>query len=115
MSNLLTFKSLELDDKSLFDTFLSCYSQEISELNFTNLFIWKNYYKIRWTEYEGILVICGEKDGLSFLFQPVFRDINKDVAWKILRLMNDTGLSFQRVDQKFVSLFKNNVRYVINP
>ncbi|KKM76439.1 hypothetical protein LCGC14_1380150, partial [marine sediment metagenome] len=37
-------KSIEIPDKPTFDTYLNKFPPNISELTFSNLFIWKNYY-----------------------------------------------------------------------
>jgi len=50
-------KSLELSDKPLFDKYLYKFPPNISELTFSNLFIWKDYYNHLFLEWENHLLI----------------------------------------------------------
>jgi hypothetical protein len=59
-----------LAQKTLFD---KCFSQrryENSHLNFTNLFMWRNIYSIKWAEQNGCLLIKAGEDGQEFMLQP---------------------------------------------
>ncbi len=51
-----SFKKIELEDKELFDEFFKG-DLENSEANFTNLYMWKDYYDTRFTLDNGFLVI----------------------------------------------------------
>ncbi len=55
--NLEGAKEIELSDKPLFDKYFEKFSPEISELTFTNLFIWRKYYDFLFTEIEKHLLI----------------------------------------------------------
>ncbi len=48
---------IEIMDKGLFDEFLKKYPPEISEMTFTNLFIWRDYYNYLYMEYNNHLLI----------------------------------------------------------
>ena len=50
------FKPIELTDKHEIQPILEQYQPETSELTFTNLFIWRNYYGIRWSRYQDWLL-----------------------------------------------------------
>ncbi|MEJ2250017.1 MAG: phosphatidylglycerol lysyltransferase domain-containing protein [Candidatus Lokiarchaeota archaeon] len=76
-------KPIELSDKPIFTNFLKKNPPEISELNFTNLFIWRNYYDLIFLEYNNHLIlfsktylkkwdspITGKDDTLMF-FPPI--------------------------------------------
>ena len=66
------FKPLELKDKKVFDRFLSEEYPEISELTFTNLFMWRHKYCPLWAEVKGCLLITLTPDHeTSFGLQPV--------------------------------------------
>lgn len=45
----MDFSEITLRDKPLFDEYLARHSTQISELTFTNIFAWRNYYKFRYT------------------------------------------------------------------
>ncbi len=43
------FKPLGLEDREIFQRILWDYQPETSELTFTNLFIWKDFYNFIWS------------------------------------------------------------------
>ncbi|MBP2663879.1 MAG: hypothetical protein H6Q71_1827 [Firmicutes bacterium] len=56
--------------KALFD---QCFRQrryENAHYNFTNLFMWRNLYSIKWAEIDGYLVIKAGRDEKQFMLQP---------------------------------------------
>jgi hypothetical protein len=66
------FKDLQLEDKERFDYFLESDPPRISELTFTNLFMWRFKYRPRWAEYDDcLLIILHGSDGQPFGLQPV--------------------------------------------
>ena len=72
------YKPLTLDDKPLFDHILKIYQPVISELTFTNLFVWRNYYRPIWRkEVKSILIIMRPKGKTPFGF-PVIGECNED-------------------------------------
>jgi len=50
-------KKIEITDKPLFDSYFVKYKPQISELTFTNLFMWRNYYDFLFTELNDHLII----------------------------------------------------------
>jgi hypothetical protein len=57
----LNFELLSIKHQELIDSFLKNNPPEISELTFTNLFIWRHYYQFQ---------ICIQRDLLTLLAQP---------------------------------------------
>jgi hypothetical protein len=51
------FKPIEIQDKPLFDEFLRQDPPQVSELTFTNLFIWRHHYQPAWAEWNGCILI----------------------------------------------------------
>ena len=65
------FKPIEIQDKPLFDEFLRKDPPRISELTFTNLFIWRHHYQPAWLEWEGcILIIFHPQKGSIYGLSP---------------------------------------------
>jgi len=65
------FKPIEIQDKPLFDEFLRKDPPRISELTFTNLFIWRHHYQPAWLEWEGcILIIFHLQKGSIYGLSP---------------------------------------------
>ena len=65
------FKPIEIQDKPLLDEFLRKDPPQISELTFTNLFIWRHHYQPAWLEWEGcILIIFHLQKGSIYGLSP---------------------------------------------
>jgi hypothetical protein len=54
-------KPIKITDKPLFDKYFRKFPPEISELTFTNLFIWRNYYNFLFLEWKDHLIIFSRK------------------------------------------------------
>lgn len=59
--DLSSAKPIEMKHKPLFDDYFKRFPPEISELTFTNLFMWRNHYNFRFTEWNNHLLIFSEK------------------------------------------------------
>ena len=58
------FKPIEIQDKPLFDEFLRRDPPQVSELTFTNLFIWRHHYRPAWLRWDDcILILFHPKKG----------------------------------------------------
>jgi hypothetical protein len=66
-----SFKDLSIEDKSLFDEMFRRFPPLISEFTFTNLFIWRKAYSLKFTRVDSFLCLLGEKEGLPFFFPPI--------------------------------------------
>ena len=65
------FSSLQLSDKQTFDAYFSADPPQTSELTFTNLFMWRAYYRPQWRESQGcLLIIQNPLDGEPFGLPP---------------------------------------------
>ena len=65
------FKPIDIQDKPLFDEFLRKDPPQISDLTFTNLFIWGHHYQPAWLEWnECILIIYHPRAGSPYGLCP---------------------------------------------
>ena len=72
MNNSTNTCTISIADKALFDSYIKKALVTASELNFTNLFIWRKYYDIEFIEYEGFLNIISKGTiGKPFCFFPI--------------------------------------------
>ncbi len=55
------FKTITLEDREVIQDQLWAYQPETSELTFTNLFIWRDYYGARWSVHKDWLIIVYNK------------------------------------------------------
>lgn len=56
----MEFKEIEIIDKPLFDRYLAQYPLEISEVTFTNLFMWRKHFMFRFAEIDEHLCVISE-------------------------------------------------------
>jgi len=64
-------RELVIEDKLLFDDAFSQFPPSISEFTFTNLFIWRHAYQIKFYRYETFLCLLSDKEDAPFFFPPV--------------------------------------------
>lgn len=66
----LNFEHLSIKHHALVEDFLHRYPPEISELTFTNLFIWRNYYQFQISLVKGFLTLLAHPPGTTPFFFP---------------------------------------------
>ena len=74
----MDFAEITLHNKTEFDRLIKLHNPLISELTFTNLFAWRQFYKFRYTVIAGLLcVISVPCRGVPFAMMPV-GEINEE-------------------------------------
>ena len=69
---MIEFKQITIEDKDLFDNFFSTGKYETSEFTFTNLFMWRKSYMIRYAIIDEMLVIMAQyKQDPPFILLPL--------------------------------------------
>jgi len=101
------FKPIELADRSTISDILRHYHPQTSELTFTNLFIWRDYYQWEWSTLEGRLIFVGsEEDRGTFALPPIGPSPRADAVRTLLTyLEKDRGVAapkLERVDPRLV-------------
>lgn len=66
----INFQEITLAQKPLFDKHFSQRRYENAHHNFTNLFMWRNVYSIKWAQVQDYLIIKAGEDGKQFFLQP---------------------------------------------
>lgn len=67
----MEFKELEKQDKHILDTFFQNDYHENAHLNFTNLYLWRKPYHIRWAiDHEVLYMVC-KYNGKLMALQPL--------------------------------------------
>lgn len=84
------FKKITLEDKPIFDEAFQRLQYLGSECTFTNLFIWRECYDIRWAQEEGFLLVQVLRDNTSFLLPP-FGGKVEDLPSIMQKLYNKLG------------------------
>ncbi|OGP89776.1 MAG: hypothetical protein A2157_19470 [Deltaproteobacteria bacterium RBG_16_47_11] len=62
---------LTLEDKPLFDQLFTRFPPVISELTFTNLFIWRRAYQTKISRFRNLLCLLSEQGKNMFFFPPI--------------------------------------------
>ncbi len=114
LTTSLKISELSLEDKENFDKYFKIADLQVSELNFANFFMWRDYYKIRFSIVNDFLcIISVMEDKEPFCFFPV-GDYSRlcDLKCSVLALkdyFSEMGWSFRlkRVSAKQVSILNN--------
>jgi len=108
----MVLRELNINDKALFDRYFSMCNFKASEMTFTNLFMWRRFYGIRFFEAEGFLcVVAVPETGAPFAFMPAGR-ADDDSFGRVFRLLyeffaeNGWKLEFRRVEEDYLPFFK---------
>jgi len=108
----MEFKEININDKNLIAGYLRKYNPKASEMNFTNLFIWRLYYGFRFTEIDGLLCIVSMAGNKApYALMPV-GDINEDnfsaAVYALKEYFNkklDKPLVFRMVEEDSLKFF----------
>jgi len=65
-------RPIQIGDKSIFDSHLSCCRQRLSDYSFANTFIWRHPIHLRWAILHDCLCVFANGDGgLTMVFPPL--------------------------------------------
>src|SRR4030042_1429271 len=110
------FKPIEIQDKPLFDEFLRKDPPQVSELTFTNLFIWRHHYQTAWLESNGcILIIFRPQKGPICGLSP-FGPGDKKGALEVLCkeiAKQTTDVRICRVGEEFVANHVDPAKFAV--
>ncbi len=101
------FNDLTLEDKPLFDQLFTRFPPVISELTFTNLFIWRRVYRTQVSRFGNLLCLLSERGQDSFFFPPVGEGNTMECIQRFLRYLDEKGLPprVARVPETLVNPF----------
>ncbi|WP_036936681.1 DUF2156 domain-containing protein [Pseudobacteroides cellulosolvens] len=108
----MDFKEIALRDREYFNRFLRMDNPQISELTFTNMFMWRNFYKFRYAQVGDMLVLISVPDeGIPFAFAPFGRLSSEGFKDIVLMLWdyfkkNNWKMVFGRVPESILPFFK---------
>ncbi len=109
----LKISEITIDDKQIFDKYLKLSDSRVSELNFTNFFMWRDYYKISYSIVNDFLcIISSMESGAPFCFFPIGDYKRKDELKCAIYVMREhfaeMGWSFvmKRVSSQQLSLLE---------
>lgn len=87
---LPTFRNLAKEDKRLLDSFFHEIQPEISELTFTNLFVWNNSEPVQLSRFEETVLLQRKRirDGTTFMLPPLGRQVITDLIRSLMQNPN---------------------------
>ena len=110
------FKPIEIQDKHLFDEFLRKDPPRISELTFTNLFIWRHHYRPVWLQWnECLLIIFHPQTGTTYGLAP-FGPGDKKSALDVLSeeiAKQTSDVRICRVEEEFIKNHIDPAKYAV--
>ena len=114
------FKAIEIADREEIQNFFSGYRPETSELNFTNIFIWREHYRIHWSIYrDWLLVACDAAGGRCFAMPPVGPGPRLEVTLKVLEWLREKrGMAepaIERADSRLADELAPSGKFAIAP
>jgi hypothetical protein len=116
--SLENFKPLRIEDKPVFDQFFRENPPQISELTFTNLFIWRDHYRPLWlAEEECLLIVFRPKTGPLYGLAPVGKGEKRRALDMLCEEIGKVSREVRicRVGESFVKDHVDQQRYACLP
>ena len=101
----LTFKPLSLDHKPEIEALLSQDPPLISELTFTNLYIWRFYYQFQIASHQGFMTLLAQPAGTTpYFFPPMGKVDIQSWAYDCLAYFKTQGFPphFSRIPESII-------------
>jgi len=112
------FKKFEIGDKDVIQDFFRKYQPDVSELTFTNLFIWRQNYRIKWSVYKDWLFLLCNTISSLYAMEPVGPKDRTEPLLMLFKHLKDLGEkhpSVQRADKRIVDEIQNSSLFSIEP
>lgn len=96
-TTILEASEININDKKYFDKYFKIAELQVSELNFTNLFMWRDYYKLQYSIVNDFLCVISMGKH-PFCFFPVGDCSRKDelkcALYNLREYFSETGKKF---------------------
>lgn len=114
------FRALTLGDRSFIAARLWAYQPLISEMTFTNLFIWQGIYHTTWCVLDDHLLFLVQGEGEHYYFLPPMGEGSRlGIVKTALQWLRDTqladGLRIERADARLAEELRGVEGFVIEP
>ncbi len=110
---MVDFKEITINEKDLFNSYLKENNLQISEMTFTNFFMWRDFYKFRYAIINDFLCIVSvRKNEKTFALCPLGKENAEkfsDTIKTLKQYFNEKNLRliFQRIEEKQLIYFLN--------
>jgi uncharacterized protein len=114
------FKPIEIGDKDVFRTYIQTYQPDTSEINFSNLFIWRHHYGFMWSTYDQWLLITGANAGSGVQALPPIGpspriDVMRTLCEWIGKTQSIPNPHIDRADARLAEELKDSGLFVVEP
>jgi uncharacterized protein len=114
-----SFKSLELEDREVLHPRIWAYQPDTSELTFTNLYLWRSYYRFEWAlDDDHLVLLATNREGGVFGLPPVGSGPRAEVVIALLAYLRDErgaeNPMISRADQRLADELSGDERFVVS-
>ena len=113
------FKPLEIGDRETVHAFLWQYQPEISELTFSNLYMWRKKYHYRWALFENwLLLIATDENGKSYALEPIGPPPRNKAVLQLLDYLSRQPSGkpeIDRADKRIVGELQADQKFIAEP
>lgn len=115
------FKPVQLADREVIHSTFQSIQPRLSELTFTNLFMWRHYYRFQWCMHGEHLIAFSNPLGWGYaLLPPAGPDPRLAVAAEVmewLRSEKEDGFNtcIERADESLAEEARSHVRFTVEP
>ena len=103
-------QGIELNDLEAFTKAFEDNPPAISEFTFTNLYAWREAYKLSVSLLNNSLIVCSGSEKRRRFFAPIGKG---DIKAAIEKILNDTGEIFFRLPEEIRASFNSDKRFII--
>ena len=108
--SFIEFHDLTKADKPLLDRYFQSRYYENSHFTFTNLYMWREPYQVKWCEEDGVLYMTCQWDGQLMAWQPYGPEEKmKEATEKFLAYFEQQGQPFVMtgIEKSYVQVLEN--------
>jgi len=113
------FKPLEIGDRETIHTLLWQYQPEISELTFSNLYMWRKKYHYRWAIFESwLFLIATDEKGKTYALEPIGPPSRKKAVLQLLGWLSKQPSAkpeIDRADKRIVNELRSEEKLLTEP
>jgi uncharacterized protein len=113
------FKRLELEDREALHPRIWEYQSDVAELTFTNLYLWRSYYKFEWSiDGDWLVLLATDREGGVFALPPVGPPSRAEVVARVLAYLRDerevADPAISRADQRLADELNGDEHFVVS-
>lgn len=114
------FRPITLADRDYIAPILWAYQPQVSEMTFTNLFIWQEIYHTTWAVLEDNLLFLVQDEGEHFYFLPPMGPgprleiVQGALGW-LQKNFSSPQARIERADARLVAEMRNAAGFIVEP